>query len=653
MKRFIRLVLTFLVVIIYSNQALGGTWTNKQFLYKPPVGARGETEKNSFDSGLDRVDARLGKEVWVGDPAYGTTLQNAVTAIGSNNAILRVPAGVQSIATDFAIPANITLKPERGAVLEIATTKTLTINGGLEAGFYQIFSYIGTGKVVYNSPEAIKSSWWGSGAASVQNAHDAVNNGSRTILLPGGRVDFSTTSVNVTKEVTLLGQGGHIESQVWAATSGTIIRYTGTGYALYLTTNAGSSGCALLQDFSIDCNNAGVGGIKVGNSGGSPKGFNGTIRNVTLVKATGDGIWVNYAVDARFENVRSSYNAGVGWRIYMALNCKFEQPWARYNGQEGIRIDTLDSGGNVISCSFNSFDVEANGYEGINVQPYAAGSIDRVYFRDGWFESNQANAGRTTGYYQFLAAANFHAGQTYQAEMGLINCSFRDVTSPWNGTTGNRQLSIGSGRWTIQGISDYSSNTANYPSFVTSSVARLVMSVNEGVLAKWTLSPYTGIEGVVAPVYSVTPLSSSGTGETTLQQYSIPKNTIGRMTYISSGVFKPAYGYGNGGIHIKAAGTKTGAAGNKTIKLYFGSTVVATIGPANNTNNWEIEAEVLNNSAAGAQTILVKIYDGSTLTVSRVTATESIAADILVKATGQCVDGGDSITHNYFIFQRF
>jgi hypothetical protein len=162
MKDFRRCLLIIWLIAL-PGQALGGNWTGNQFHYKPGVGARGAEEKGRFDTGLDRVDARLGKEIWVGDPNYGTTLQGAITAIGSNTVILRVPAGTHTIAADLTIPANVTLKPERGAILSIDTTKTLTLNGGIEAGLYQIFSCAGTGKVVFASGavKEVYPHWWG------------------------------------------------------------------------------------------------------------------------------------------------------------------------------------------------------------------------------------------------------------------------------------------------------------------------------------------------------------------------------------------------------------------------------------------------------------------------------------------------------------
>lgn len=142
---------------------MSGTLTANEFIYKPDLGSAGAIEKGLFDAGQDRVDTRLGKEIWVGDPLYGATLQTAITAIGSTQAILRLPAGTWGIAADLTIPANITIKPERGAILSVTTGKTLTINGTMEAGLYQIFSCAGTGKVTL--PGWAEAEWFGVNAA--------------------------------------------------------------------------------------------------------------------------------------------------------------------------------------------------------------------------------------------------------------------------------------------------------------------------------------------------------------------------------------------------------------------------------------------------------------------------------------------------------
>ena len=132
--RYTRSFLGLLIFLAISAEGLAGLWTTNEFIYKPSQGARGEREKSTYDSGQDRVDVRLAKEVWVGDPKFGATLQDALTALGATTAVLRVPKGTCNLDANLTIPPNITLKPERGAILAIATTKTLTINGKLEAG---------------------------------------------------------------------------------------------------------------------------------------------------------------------------------------------------------------------------------------------------------------------------------------------------------------------------------------------------------------------------------------------------------------------------------------------------------------------------------------------------------------------------------------
>ncbi len=194
MKGVIRTCLTVMVLMFWSTPAWVGTWTPNEFIYKPSVGSRGTTEKNLFDTAMNRLDARLAKEIWVGDPHYGATVQSAITALGSNAATLRIPPGTWTIDMNFTIPSGITLKPERGAMLAIVNGVTLTINGSYEAGLYQTFSCTGTGKVVFG-PGAVKEvllDWWGPAADGVtddspklQAAIDSLATAKGLVKVPG------------------------------------------------------------------------------------------------------------------------------------------------------------------------------------------------------------------------------------------------------------------------------------------------------------------------------------------------------------------------------------------------------------------------------------------------------------------------------------
>jgi hypothetical protein len=146
-----RVLLALVSTLFLVTQVMAGAWTSNNFLYKPASGARGDDERAKFDSGLNRVDSRLANEKWLNDSQYSGDLATAITAIGSVQTVLSIPAGNWPIAANLTIPANLTLKVARGALLTIATTKTLTINGTLDAGLYQIFSCTGTGAVVLGS----------------------------------------------------------------------------------------------------------------------------------------------------------------------------------------------------------------------------------------------------------------------------------------------------------------------------------------------------------------------------------------------------------------------------------------------------------------------------------------------------------------------
>lgn len=115
-------------LLMLAAPVQGGTWSGNQFIYKPAIGARGAQEKALYDTGMDRVDTRLGNEIWVNDPKCGGTLQGAIAAVGVNKATLRLPPGTWTISDGLAIPANITLKPERGAVLSV-TIPDVAIQG--------------------------------------------------------------------------------------------------------------------------------------------------------------------------------------------------------------------------------------------------------------------------------------------------------------------------------------------------------------------------------------------------------------------------------------------------------------------------------------------------------------------------------------------
>ncbi len=128
--------------------------------------------------------------------AYGSNqagIEAAITAIGANNRTLNISPGTWSITGDMIIPSNIALRMDKGAVLAIAAGKTVTINGALDAGPYQIFS--GTGTAVLGSLVYVQyGEWTGSSGINIITAA-SIQNQQYVAATAGGTVDIITASV--------------------------------------------------------------------------------------------------------------------------------------------------------------------------------------------------------------------------------------------------------------------------------------------------------------------------------------------------------------------------------------------------------------------------------------------------------------------------
>ena len=88
------------------------------------------------------------------------TISEALTHIGARNVGIVLTPGTWTLANNVTIPANIGIFLPHGAILSPNTGKTLTINGPLHAGHYQIFS--GAGTIAPGTRMGILfPEWWG------------------------------------------------------------------------------------------------------------------------------------------------------------------------------------------------------------------------------------------------------------------------------------------------------------------------------------------------------------------------------------------------------------------------------------------------------------------------------------------------------------
>lgn len=125
---------------------------------------------------------------------------------------------------------------------------------------------------------------------------------------------------------------------------------------------------------------------------------------------------------------------------------------------------------------------------------------------------------------------------------------------------------------------------------------------------------------------------TGSTTETTLASYSVAANTVGAT----------------GGFRVLAAGSISGTAGTKTIRLYLGSALIATITQAAGTNSdWFFDAWCFN-TATGAQRWFVQRNTNDALTSSFDYATTSIdtTANQTLKVTAQLGNAADTVTQS-------
>lgn len=250
-----QVLIALLGAIFFTINALAGTWTSNQFFYKPSLGARGSTEKNAFDTGLDHIDKRLGQVKYVGDPATGyDTFTNAVATLNADGGswTLVVPRGTHNVSANFTVNNNIHLAIQKGATIVIADNKTLTISGSLDAGLYQIFSCTGTGKVVFGSGavKEIHPEWWGAkgdgttdDVAAVQAALTAAG-GKAAVNITAGKTFAVGTPVVVPSNTVLQGRGT-IKALTFSGSGGTGILSGDTKSGI------------VVRDITLDCNPSG------------------------------------------------------------------------------------------------------------------------------------------------------------------------------------------------------------------------------------------------------------------------------------------------------------------------------------------------------------------------------------------------------------
>jgi len=133
---------------------------------------------------------------------------------------------------------------------------------------------------------------------------------------------------------------------------------------------------------------------------------------------------------------------------------------------------------------------------------------------------------------------------------------------------------------------------------------------------------------------NTTAVGNVGTGEDDLMTYSMPANTLeanGRT------------------IRVTMGGTLGGSAGNKTIKLYFGSAQILTLTNSGSTTRYWFIEMLVARSASNEQKIIATLTLSTDIAASfdashsAETSTEADTSTIIIKATGEGTSNNDVV----------
>lgn len=139
---------------------------------------------------------------------FAANLAAVITALGARESTLTIYKQY-AVTDNLTVPANITLKFLQGGSLTITAAKTVTINGRVEAGLFQVFEGAGAVSFGVGSLKEAYSEWWGiDGVADEVQINKAINS-----FATSGNVKLLATTYLIaaaivpTTKVNLIGAG--------------------------------------------------------------------------------------------------------------------------------------------------------------------------------------------------------------------------------------------------------------------------------------------------------------------------------------------------------------------------------------------------------------------------------------------------------------
>lgn len=371
------------------------------------------------------------------NPATPGSLAALLASVGSTPAVIEFIGNTtyQITGADLTVPANVALRFQPGAVLSVASGRTLTINGHIEAGPWQIFSGSGTiGGLREARPE-----WFGAVPDGSTDCTAALQKAFASLADTSGIINLSAGQYVLSSTVTVGKNGWTLKG---VARAGKTFA-TGAGYQASYIKIATMSGPALditaygsypsrgwtIADISFE-----------GNSASRPtcdavikitSGDQGTIRDVDFQNIAGRAIWTIRCVKSAFRNI-DIYTCGDTGKPALDLNY---------------------SGSNITQgCHFSDIRVESC----INA-PYIniASGAQQLHFTNLGFEASPSVTGSGQSYMAIHGTghvvSNIHMNQNAGTSPRIvITGSFNTISNIASaGTHGASDIQINGGSYNV------------------------------------------------------------------------------------------------------------------------------------------------------------------------------------------------------------